>query len=87
MGTNFNNLFVLLSLVACSLFAVDESLDLKDADTFQGFTPSAFITTNDFEHLKIAIERLKSNAESCADTIVDLQLGLSGLSNEERIVV
>jgi hypothetical protein len=57
-----------------------------NADTLQGLTKEAFITTNDFEDLKLTIDRIKSNAESCADSIVDLQLGLSDLSDDERFV-
>ena len=57
-----------------------------DADTLQGLTQEAFVTTNDFENLKLTIDRIKSNAESCADSIVDLQLGLSDLSDDERFV-
>ena len=57
-----------------------------NADTLQGLTQEAFVSTNDFENLKLTIERIKSNAESCADSIVDLQLGLSNLSDDERFV-
>lgn len=57
-----------------------------DADTLQGLTQEAFVSTNDFENLKLTIDRIKSNAESCADSIVDLQLGLSDLSDDERFV-
>ena len=68
------------------LVAIGELSEEINADTLQGLTKEAFVSTNDFENLKITIDRLKSNAESCADSIVDLQLGLSSLSHDERII-
>ena len=68
------------------LVAIGELSEEINADTLQGLTQEAFVSTNDFENLKVAIDRLKSNAESCADSIVDLQLGLSSLSHDERII-
>ncbi|MBP5628192.1 hypothetical protein J6X96_08550 [bacterium] len=68
------------------LVAIGELSEEINADTLQGLTQEAFVSTNDFENLKVTIDRLKSNAESCADSIVDLQLGLSSLSHDERIV-
>ncbi|MBR5902378.1 hypothetical protein IKZ40_08580 [bacterium] len=85
MRNIFNMLFLVL-LIACCAFASEETQGLINADTLQGLTSSAFMTTNDFESLKVTIEKLKSSAEACADGIVDLQLGLSTLSHEERIV-
>lgn len=80
------NILFSLSLIILTSFAGEETPETINADTLQGLTSSAFISTNDFETLKLTIERLKSNAEACADGIVDLQLGLSTLSNEERLV-
>ncbi len=68
------------------LVAIGELSEEINADTLQGLTQEAFVSTNDFENLKVTIDRLKSNAESCADSIVDLQLGLSSLSHDERII-
>ena len=68
------------------LVAIGEFSEEINADTLQGLTQEAFVSTNDFENLKVTIDRLKSNAESCADGIVDLQLGLSNLSDDERFV-
>ena len=81
--------FVVVSLcLATSVFFMTSSMDAVeiDADTLKGLTQEAFVSTNDFEDLKLTIERIKSNAESCADSIVDLQLGLSSLSDDERFV-
>ena len=78
---------VVLFLVTVSLFiTTNVNAEEIDANTLQGLTYEAFVSTNDFENLKITIDRLKSNAESCADSIVDLQLGLSSLSHDERII-
>ena len=73
-------------LVVIFANASEDSFTINDADTLQGLTQEAFVSTNDFENLKVTIDRLKSNAESCADSIVDLQLGLSNLSDDERFV-
>ena len=81
--------FAVVSLcLATSGFFMTSSMDAVeiDADTLKGLTQEAFVSTNDFENLKLTIERIKSNAESCADSIVDLQLGLSNLSDDERFV-
>ena len=71
---------------SCSSLASSKEEKALNADTLQGLTSSAFISTNDFETLKLTIERLKNNAEACADGIVDLQLGISALSPDERLV-
>lgn len=78
---------VMLFLVIASFF-ITTSINAEeiDAGTLQGLTQEAFVSTNDFENLKLTIERIKSNAESCADSIVDLQLGLSDFSDDERFV-
>ena len=78
--------FLMLLLTVNFHLVAGESFNSINADTLQGLTQEAFVSTNDFENLKVAIDRLKSNAESCADSIVDLQLGLSNLSDEERLV-
>ena len=78
---------LLFSFLALNvLVAIGELSEEINADTLQGLTQEAFVSTNDFENLRVTIDRLKSNAESCADSIVDLQLGLSSLSHDERIV-
>lgn len=78
---------LLFSFLALNvLVAIGELSEEINADTLQGLTQEAFVSTNDFENLKVTIDRLKSNAESCADSIVDLQLGLSSLSHDERII-
>lgn len=77
---------MLFLLFASILIMPDLEAGEIDANTLQGLTQEAFVSTNDFENLKVAIDRLKSNAESCADSIVDLQLGLSNLSDDERFV-
>ena len=79
-------ILVLFLYAASPLIASNEAVAEIDANTLQGLTREAFVSTNDFENLKITIDRLKSNAESCADSIVDLQLGLSSLSHDERII-
>ena len=79
-------ILLFLSLITFISFAEEEMPESINADTLQGLTSSAFVSTNDFETLKVAIERLKSNAEVCADGIVDLQLGLSTLSQDERLI-
>ena len=81
----FSLLFILL-VTNFFVFSSEEVADQIDANTLQGLTKEAFVTTNDFDNLKLTIERIKSNAESCADSIVDLQLGLSSLSDDERFV-
>ena len=80
------NILFYLSLITFISFAEEEMPESINADTLQGLTSSAFISTNEFETLKVTIERLKSNAEACADGIVDLQLGLSTLSQDERLI-
>ena len=82
----FSSLFFVFFTLSVLSFASDELLNIFDANTLQGLTQEAFVSTNDFENLKVTIDRLKSNAESCADSIVDLQLGLSNLSDDERFV-
>ena len=77
--------FLFLFFICLDSFA-DEAFVNVDANTLQGLTKEAFVSTNDFESIKTTIERIKSNAESCADSIVDLQLGLSGLSHDERLI-
>ncbi len=77
--------FLFLFFICLASFA-DEAFVNVDANTLQGLTKEAFVSTNDFESIKTTIERIKSNAESCADSIVDLQLGLSGLSHDERLI-
>lgn len=77
--------FLFLFFICLASFA-DEAFVNVDADTLQGLTKEAFVSTNDFESIKTTIERIKINAESCADSIVDLQLGLSGLSHDERLI-
>lgn len=83
---NIVSTLFLIFLVTCYAVASEEISEAINADTLQGFTSSAFITTNDFETIKVTIEKLKSNAEACADGIVDLQLGLSSLNHDERLV-
>ena len=83
---NIISILFLVSLMTRCAFASEEAQEPLNADTLQGLTSSAFMTTNDFESLKVTIEKLKSSAEACADGIVDLQLGLSTLSHEERII-
>ena len=85
MRNTFNMLFLIL-LITCCAFASEETQEPLNADTLQGLTVSAFMTTNDFESLKVTIEKLKNNAEACADGITDLQIGLSTLSHDERLV-
>lgn len=85
MRNILNMLFIILIIISYA-FANEEKQNAINADTLQGFTSSAFMTTNDFESLKVTIEKLKSNAEACADGIVDLQLGLSSLNHDERLV-
>ena len=77
---------VLFLIIASFFITTGINAGEIDADTLQGLTKEAFVSTNDFENLKVTIDRLKSNAESCADSIVDLQLGLSNLSDDERFV-
>ena len=83
---NTVSILFLFFLMTCYAVASEEISEAINADTLQGFTSSAFITTNDFETIKVTIEKLKSNAEACADCIVDLQLGLSTLSHDERLI-
>lgn len=83
---NTVSILFLFFLIICYAVASEEISEAINADTLQGFTSSAFITTNDFETIKVTIEKLKSNAEACADCIVDLQLGLSTLSHDERLI-
>lgn len=83
---NTVSILFLFFLITCYAVASEEISEAINADTLQGFTSSAFITTNDFETIKVTIEKLKSNAEACADCIVDLQLGLSTLSHDERLI-
>lgn len=83
---NILNVLFLVLLIAFCAFASEETQELINADTLQGLTSSAFVSTNDFETLKVTIERLQSHSEACADSIVDLQLGLSTLSHDERLV-
>lgn len=80
------NLFLFLSLTTYATFATEETAGAINANTLQGLTSSAFATTNELETLKVTIERLQSHSEACADSIVDLQLGLSTISHEERLV-
>ena len=79
-------LLLMVFAFSCSSLASSKEEKALNADTLQGLTSSAFISTNDFETLKLTIERLKNNAEACADGIVDLQLGISALSPDERLV-
>ena len=81
-------LFLLLFVFVITFFVLTSEgvIEQIDANTLQGLTQKAFVSTNDFENLKLTIDRIKSNAESCADSIVDLQLGLSDLSDDERFV-
>ena len=83
---NIVNMLFLISLMTFCIFASEEIPGSINADTLQGLTSFAFMTTNDFETIKVTIEKLKSSAEACADSIVDLQLGLSSLNHEERLV-
>ena len=78
--------FYIFMAISFTAFTSEEAINQINADTLQGFTKKAFITTNDFDSIKMAIEKIKIDTESCADTIVDLQLGLSGLSHDERLV-
>ncbi|MBO7434783.1 hypothetical protein J6U76_02140 [bacterium] len=83
---NILKMLFLISLMTFCIFASEEIPGSINADTLQGLTSFAFMTTNDFETIKVTIEKLKSSAEACADSIVDLQLGLSSLNHEERLV-
>ncbi len=78
--------FCLFMAISFTAYTSEEAINQINADTLQGFTKEAFITTNDFDSVKMAIEKIKIDTESCADTIVDLQLGLSGLSHDERLI-
>lgn len=60
----FSLLFILL-VTNFFVFSSEEVADQIDANTLQGLTKEAFVTTNDFDNLKLRIERIKSNAESC----------------------
>lgn len=79
-------IFLVIAVATSLAYEFENNSTFFDADTLQGLTKEAFINTNDFENLKLTIDRIKSNAESCADSIVDLQLGLSNLSDDERFV-
>lgn len=83
---NIVNMLFLIFLMTFCIFASEEIPGSINADTLQGLTVSAFVTTNDFESFKVTIEKLKNNAEACADGITDLQIGLSTLSHDERLV-
>ena len=56
-------LFLLLFVFVITffVFSSEEVADQIDANTLQGLTKEAFVTTNDFENLKLTIERIKGN--------------------------
>ena len=58
---DISNILFLIFLITCCALASEETQESLDADTLQGFTSSAFMTTNDFESLKVTIEEPKAS--------------------------